>query len=54
MQDRSIDTVVTTWTLCSIADPEKALAEMRRVLKPSGSVRGSNPDVEWTSPKDRV
>ncbi len=30
------DCIVTTWTLCSIPEPLKALAEMRRVLKPDG------------------
>jgi SAM-dependent methyltransferase len=30
------DTVVTTWTLCSIPEVAKALREMRRVLKPAG------------------
>jgi SAM-dependent methyltransferase len=30
------DFVVCTWTLCSIARPETALAELRRVLRPSG------------------
>ena len=36
LHDGCVDTVVTTWTLCSIADPVKALMEMRRVLKPGG------------------
>ncbi len=36
LDDGCVDTVVTTWTLCSIADPVKALQEMRRVLKPDG------------------
>lgn len=34
----SIDTVVTTWSLCSIPDAGAALREMRRVLKPGGKL----------------
>jgi ubiquinone/menaquinone biosynthesis C-methylase UbiE len=34
--DQSFDTVVTTLTLCSIDNVAAALAEVRRVLKPSG------------------
>ena len=30
------DTVLTTFTLCSVSDQSKALAEAKRVLKPSG------------------
>jgi ubiquinone/menaquinone biosynthesis C-methylase UbiE len=36
MPDHSVDTIVTTWTLCTIRDPIKALREMRRALKPDG------------------
>jgi ubiquinone/menaquinone biosynthesis C-methylase UbiE len=34
LENASVDTVVMTWTLCSISDPLSALREMRRVLKP--------------------
>lgn len=36
MPEESFDTVVSTWTLCSIKDIEKALFEVKRVLKPGG------------------
>ena len=32
----TIDTVVLTWTLCSVDDPGLALNEIRRVMKPDG------------------
>src|SRR5262249_62201231 len=36
VEDHSLDVVVTTWTMCSIAGVETALQEMRRVLRPGG------------------
>ncbi len=48
LDDNSADTIVLTYTLCSIADWELALAQMRRVLKPEGqllfSEHGEAPD----------
>jgi ubiquinone/menaquinone biosynthesis C-methylase UbiE len=38
IDDDDIDTVVVTWSLCSVTDPAKALAEVRRVLRPGGSL----------------
>ena len=32
----AFDTVVMTWTLCTVADPAASLAELRRVLRPDG------------------
>ena len=38
LEDQTFDSVVCTYTLCSIADPAGALAEIRRVLRPGGKL----------------
>jgi ubiquinone/menaquinone biosynthesis C-methylase UbiE len=49
--DASFDTVVSTLVLCTVRSPEAAMAEIRRVLKPDGSllllehVRSGDPDL---------
>lgn len=53
LDDDSVDTVVTTWTLCTIPKAAVALSEMRRVLRPNGRLlfveHGLSPDrgVRW-------
>ena len=37
LPDACVDHVIATWTLCSIPDAGKAVAEIRRVLRPGGS-----------------
>jgi len=49
LENHSVDTVLVTYTLCSIPDVFKALKEMKRVLKSSGKLifceHGKSPDT---------
>ncbi|MEO1093921.1 MAG: class I SAM-dependent methyltransferase [Cyanobacteria bacterium J06638_28] len=58
MADQSFDWVVSTWTLCSIADVEQALREINRVLKPGGKLtfieHGLSPDAELQTWQNRL
>ncbi|HEX9050151.1 MAG TPA: class I SAM-dependent methyltransferase [Anaeromyxobacter sp.] len=38
-RDRAFDTVVSGLVLCSVSDPDGALGEVRRVLRPGGALR---------------
>ena len=54
----SADTILLTYTLCTIPDWQQALAEMRRVLKPSGKFifceHGDAPDESVRKWQQRV
>ena len=56
--DGTVDSVVTTWTLCSIPDAAAALREVRRVLRPTGRLilieHGRSPDPSVVRWQDRV
>jgi ubiquinone/menaquinone biosynthesis C-methylase UbiE len=58
LESASIDHVLTTWTLCSIPDVDRALREIRRVLRPGGSVHfvehGLSPNRKVAGWQDRL
>jgi ubiquinone/menaquinone biosynthesis C-methylase UbiE len=58
LADESIDTIVMTWTLCSIADPLRALAQMKRVLRKNGRMlfieHGKSCDAGVAAWQDRL
>lgn len=58
LPDRSIDSIVITYTMCSIPDVASALLEMHRVLKPGASMyfseHGAAPDASVRRWQDRI
>ena len=58
LADNSIDTILMTYTLCSIANTKSALEEMQRVLKPEGRLlfceHGAAPDANIRRWQERL
>ena len=58
LDDEAADTVLVTYTLCTIPDVMRALSGMRRVLKPSGRLifceHGEAPDASVKRWQDRI
>jgi ubiquinone/menaquinone biosynthesis C-methylase UbiE len=58
VEDQSIDHVLTTWTLCTIPEVDRAVAEIHRVLRPGGSLEflehGRAADTNVQKWQDRI
>jgi ubiquinone/menaquinone biosynthesis C-methylase UbiE len=58
LEDDSADTILLTYTLCTIQDFRAALSEMRRILRPGGrllfSEHGAAPDSDVKKWQDRI
>jgi len=58
LENNSVDTVVVTYTLCTIADTAAALRQMGRVLRPGGELifceHGAAPDASVRRWQDRL
>jgi ubiquinone/menaquinone biosynthesis C-methylase UbiE len=58
LPDASMDTVLMTWSLCSIPNPAAALKQMKRVLKPNGRLifieHGRSPDARVAAWQNRL
>jgi len=58
LEDNSVDTVLLTYTLCTIPDWHTALRQMRRVLKPGGRLifteHGCAPDTGVRKWQERI
>ncbi len=56
--DGVFDTVVCTFTLCSVENPDQVLSEMRRILRPGGKAlfleHGRAPDASVAKWQDRI
>lgn len=50
LEDNSVDSIVMTFTLCTIPNPQQALTEMRRVLKPNAPLFFAEHGLATVSP----